>query len=389
MKKIAVICSDGAKMFHPLQGAVSTVAINLNQRLADRYEIRTFFGGEMGGVRNDTYHQISVNNSDKLKNLPFFLQEPAVPYLKKVAGFLNEWQPGLVQIHNRPHFILWLKRFLHYTPRFILHEHNHQIRDCFSPAKARKILEAADTIVGVSQFVVDYTVKEPYPEFANKCIAVTNGIDTGQFRPAASLTGKQELRQQLGIPLNKTVILYSGAIRPRKGVHTLLAAFLELRKTRQDICLVLVGANEVNNKREDYYFETIKKQAAHDSSHIVLTGFVDTFQMPQLYQTADIFCAVPDWDEPLGLVFLEAQASGLPVVSCRKGGIPEVVKDKESGFILSSPVPNEGLVSVLNRLIDDQTLRNTMGQQARMYVMSNWTWNTAVEKMETVYTSLA
>ncbi|MFA5929135.1 MAG: glycosyltransferase family 4 protein [Candidatus Margulisiibacteriota bacterium] len=387
MKKIAVVCSDQTELFTPRQGAVSSVVINLNSQLSALYDIRTYCGGPIGRWAQD-YYQLKVSKTEKLKDFVRTLREPGYPYLKKVAEELNAWRPDIVHIHNRPHHLLWLKKLLTIKPKFIIHEHNDQVRDCFRPAKAREILRAADRFVGVSRFIVDYTVKEKYPEFTAKCKAVINGVDTELFTPLADDLAKAVLRKKLGLPQFKTVILFTGAMRERKGVHHLLAAFIKLAKERPNICLVLAGDNETDNKREDHYLEALKRSAKVLPEQIFFTGYVAQESMPELYQTADIYCAVPEWQEPLGLVFLESQSAGLPVVASRTGGVPETMIDGRTGFLVDLPIKTDALVEKLQIMVDNPLLRELFGEQARKHMLHNFTWECSAKQMMAVYEGL-
>jgi glycosyltransferase involved in cell wall biosynthesis len=88
--------------------------------------------------------------------------------------------------------------------------------------------------------------------------------------------------------------------------------------------------------------------------------------MSQFYSAGDIF-AFPGFRETLGMVFLEAQSCGLPVVACANGGIPEVVQDGKTGILV--PMNTLGpFVGAMDRLLKDEELRRNMGKSARVYV---------------------
>ena len=88
--------------------------------------------------------------------------------------------------------------------------------------------------------------------------------------------------------------------------------------------------------------------------------------MSRFYSAADIF-AFPGFRETLGMVFLEAQSCGLPVVACANGGIPEVVQDGKTGIL--APMNTMGpFVEAMDRLLKDEELRRNMGKSARVYV---------------------
>ena len=377
-QKIAMVLSETSSVFTPEQGAVSTVVCQLADQLRVTWDCRVFMGGQVASPA-DPWMYYSVRTSWASAPLARFF-EPSAPYLKALAQNLNEWKPDIVHIHNRPQYIVWLKKYLSYHPRFILHEHNLQCADWIPEKKARQYLELADALVGVSQFTVDTIVKK-FPFMKNKAYAVTNAVNAESFIPVATAAEKAAARTRFSLPSDKQVILYTGAMRACKGVHTLLTAFIELLSRRQDTVLVLAGENAENNRDEDGFYRSLRDQARPFAEHIRFLGFVGYAEMPLLYQSADIYCALPEWEEPLGLVFLEAQACGLPVVATRSGGVPEVVRDGETGFLLSTPVSVSEWLSKMTNLLDNTARRQAMSARARAWVTEAHTWERAGREM--------
>jgi glycosyltransferase involved in cell wall biosynthesis len=103
------------------------------------------------------------------------------------------------------------------------------------------------------------------------------------------------------------------------------------------------------------------------------------------YSRADVFIAPSIWDEPLGLVILEAMACSTPVVVTRKGGIPLAVKEGYNGFFVR-PRNSAEIVEKVNKLLDNESLRLKMGQNARKSVEQKFSWETIGNKFESIYT---
>ena len=377
MKKIAVICSEKARPFDLNEGAVTHVTTAINSQLSKNFDVRTYYGGAPS-TSLANYIQVPVNTEDRKKQWFNTLREPAYPYLAKVADELNLWQPDIIYIHNRPHYILYLKPLIKFQAYWVLHEHNNQLSDTFSWFKSYTILKQCNLLVGVSNYVVSEIVQR-FKMFKAKGLVVRNGVDIQAFCPVSSEQEKRKLREFYKLPLDKTIVLYTGAIRPRKGVLHVIKAILELYKERQDICLVIAGGKVVSSRRDEWYYRKVINLVRDNAEAVRFLDYLTIAQMPDLYKTADIYCAMPEWEEPLGLVFLEAQASGLPVITMRRGGVPEVVIDQETGFIVDNPSDRVYVIEYLNQLVSNLNKRMEMGKMSRRHVEITSSWESTIK----------
>ena len=136
---------------------------------------------------------------------------------------------------------------------------------------------------------------------------------------------------------DEPTVLFAGKLREAKGVHILLAAMERVWQTLPLTVLVLVGGTEYGRgrtMRETPFLQELRRQIARARGRVVLTGFIPPVEMPDAYLLGDVFVGPSQIEEGLGLVFLEAAAAGLPVIATRMGGIPEVVRDGETGLLL-------------------------------------------------------
>lgn len=166
---------------------------------------------------------------------------------------------------------------------------------------------------------------------------------------------RPEPRQEPG---KRKVILMSGRVDDsRKGVDVLLAAAYCLSKTRDDFEVWVTHSEPIAR------FPWLRS-----------TGFIPHSQVPELYRQADI-CVVPSlWDEPFGLVAVEAMAAGLPVCASRCGGLAGIVRHGETGYLFASGDSAE-LALYLDRLLNDPELRRTMGEAGRRRAEMEYDWN--------------
>jgi len=176
-----------------------------------------------------------------------------------------------------------------------------------------------------------------------KCFVLKFGTDLSMFKPA-----KSELKKELGIE-GKKMIFFAGRYAKEKGINVLIDAFREIRKDNKDVYLVTAGQGR------------IKKMHG-----LIDMGFVPYSQLPKIYNACDIFClpSIPHklWEEQFGRVLIEAMACGKPVVSTSGSAITEVVSNKEG--VIVEPDSREQLIKALNKLIENDGLREKLGKNA-------------------------
>ena len=200
----------------------------------------------------------------------------------------------------------------------ILHMHYEvrQSRAAFHPTifkSIKKILTVSDYIKGkASSF---------FP--ADRIETVHNGIDLKNFTKKAESSVS---RQQLGFTDDDFVMVYSGRINQEKGVSELIDAML-LLKDKPNIKLMIIGGSFFGNTdHEDDFIRSLKEKAKSSKDRITFTGFIPYHQVSYYLQLADVAVLPSMWDEPFGLTIVEAMVAGLPLITTKSGGIPEICK---------------------------------------------------------------
>jgi glycosyltransferase involved in cell wall biosynthesis len=179
-----------------------------------------------------------------------------------------------------------------------------------------------------------------------KLQVVRCGVDPLAFAPPE--------RRRIGGPLH---VLSVGRLVPGKGHAVLLDALAHLREDGFDIRTTLVGDGPER--------ESLERLAAELRLDLRLAGAVGQDELPAYYADADVFC-LPTFAEGLGVVLLEAMASGLPVVSTLVMGVPEAVEDGETGLLVS-PGRADLLAEAIGRLAVAPELRERMGRAGRRW----------------------
>lgn len=180
------------------------------------------------------------------------------------------------------------------------------------------------------------------------------GVDAHRFHPDAQV--KDEVRRELNIGLEQTVILFLGRLNRDKGMLDLAAAFTEISRHESDTVLLLVGTEE------DVPFTRIQEICGAGRGQLRRVSFTPK---PERYMAAaDIFC-LPSYREGFGQVIIEAGASGVPAVASRIYGITDALEDGKTGLLFPAG-DVAALTQALLKLIVDRNLRQQMGEAARV-----------------------
>lgn len=207
-----------------------------------------------------------------------------------------------------------------------------------------------------------------------KIRVIYKGVDTNRFRPAkTSLKSRSLVR-----------ILYVGQLTKSKGIDDLLQAFMLLTKKIPKVELVLAGEGTLTGK-----IDKLSKKYP-----IKNLGFVDYMNLPYIYRQADIFCSpskdlkyfnIKVWEELFSYTLMEAQASGLPIVASKCGGIPEEIG--RANFLVDQG-DVEGLYRALVRLVEDKDLRIRTGLLNRKRALKYFSLGKQAKKTEEAILSI-
>ncbi|HKR98427.1 MAG TPA: glycosyltransferase, partial [Candidatus Dormibacteraeota bacterium] len=213
------------------------------------------------------------------------------------------------------------------------------------------------------------------------CIA-NPGVDLRLFQPRSSAA----LRRRLGLQ-GKRIVLFAGRLEPLKGADTLLDAVVTLfaDPSFADVRVLVAGDNSGDGSIEGGGERSRLEQrvkTAHIAQRVRFLGAVPHRELADLYALADL-CVVPSRTESFGLVALEAQALGTPVVASAVGGLTEIVEDGVTGILVEGRDPHDFAVAIA-RVLRDRELRERMGAEARSRA-TYFTWTRAVERLSAIY----
>ncbi|WP_328736717.1 glycosyltransferase family 4 protein [Streptomyces bobili] len=266
--------------------------------------------------------------------------------------------------------------------RLVATTHGHEAGWAQLPA-ARQLLgrigEATDTITYLGEYTRSRIATALSPEAAARMVQLPPGVDEKTFHPGS---GGDEVRARLGLTDRPVVVCVSRLV-PRKGQDTLIRAMPRILAAEPEAVLLVVGGGP---------YEKDLRRLAHErgvAASVRFTGSVPWSELPAHYGAGDVF-AMPCRTrrggldvEGLGIVYLEASATGLPVVAGDSGGAPDAVLDGETGWVVRGTSP-EDTADRVTALLADPELRRRMGERGRRWVEERWRWDLLAESLKTL-----
>ncbi|HXC76510.1 MAG TPA: glycogen synthase [Candidatus Acidoferrum sp.] len=245
--------------------------------------------------------------------------------------------------------------------------------------------EGADAVIAVSRGVREDVLK-CYPAInPDRVHVIHNGIDAEIYRPQPS----PKTLAGFGIDPSRPFVLFNGRITRQKGLPLLLAAALKLDPQYQ----VVIVASSPDTPDIAAEVATLAGRVSAERGNLVwIDHFISREELIHLHSHATVF-ACPSIYEPFGLVILEAMACETAVVASRVGGIPEIVVEGETGYLVDfNPADLDGFTSGLAeriaKVLTDRTLAATMGKAGRERVLQHFGWESIASQTVKIYDSL-
>ncbi|WP_221355619.1 glycosyltransferase family 4 protein [Streptomyces beigongshangae] len=263
--------------------------------------------------------------------------------------------------------------------RLVATTHGHEAGWAQLPA-ARQLLRriggSTDTITYLGEYTRSRIAAALTPEAAGRMVQLPPGVDEKTFHPGS---GGDAVRARLGLTDRPVVVCVSRLV-PRKGQDTLIRAMPAVLAAEPEAVLLIVGGGP--------YGKDLRR-LAHETGvagSVRFTGAVPWSELPAHYGAGDVF-AMPCRTrrggldvEGLGIVYLEASATGLPVVAGDSGGAPDAVLDGETGWVVRGGSPAD-TADRLVTLLGDAGLRRRMGERGREWVEERWRWDLLAERL--------
>lgn len=231
----------------------------------------------------------------------------------------------------------------------------------------REVIRYSDLVLASSRCIAELCAdRYDYP--LDDIHVIHSGVDTRAFAPAESAADEHFPK-----------LLFVGNFTGSKGFDLLIDVVLRLRTDYPRIRLRMIGKGDEQRTRAE---RRITAQGAQ--SNFDIKGYVAHADLPREYAWCDIFAAPSRYEPGAANVYLEAMASGKPVIACNSGGAPEAVQHEHTG-ILITPGSSEQLENAIRVLARDGGLRARLGRAGRAWVEANVAMDKYVDKVETQY----
>jgi glycosyltransferase involved in cell wall biosynthesis len=267
--------------------------------------------------------------------------------------------------------------------RVIVHSpHGHNLYGYFSPFFTRCIVKIERFLSRFTDRIIALTrlEKKDYLEHSigtdPTIDVIYAGLDLEEYQ--ADFSMKDTLKKSLGVPGNESVVGMIGRLEEVKGPGFFVDAALRILRLRQDVTFVLIGEGSLK--------QTLAGRVAAEGfkDRVIFAGWRD--DIGPLLTMLDIM-VLPSLNEAVGLVLIEAQSQGIPVVASDVGGIPETIKANETGILVPAAHPDKLAQAVLF-LLDHPDKRSAMGAAAREWVGARFSAGAMVENISKLYEGL-
>jgi phosphatidylinositol alpha-1,6-mannosyltransferase len=261
--------------------------------------------------------------------------------------------------------------------RFVASTHGHEVGWAALPG-SRQLLRRIGSEVDTVTYLGEYTRSRLAPALGPhpRLVQLPPGVDTEAFSPTVDGAWVRS-RYRLG---DRPTVVCVSRLVPRKGQDTLIRALPLIRRRVPGAALLVVGGGPDAGR-----LRRLADRAGLGAG-VLFTGQVPWADLPAHFAAGDVF-AMPCRTrragldvEGLGLVYLEASASGLPVVAGRSGGAPDAVQEGETGYV----VDGRAVPAVADRiaaLLADRDAARAMGEKGRAWVEREWRWDVLAARL--------
>ncbi len=370
--------------FYPDGGGAEFYLYKIVEGLSKEHEVTVLCTGNSKTEFNDNIKIFSLRHDFKISTSPVSLTAvtDVASHIKK-ANFdvcnINYYLPYfpdvaaiVSKIYNLPSVMTWHNDVVG----------NGMLRplaSIYNNTLNKITLNVVDKIITPSPYC--YNESPFLKDFRDKMVWIPPGVDLEKYERTPTLS----IREKYGIKDYQQIILFVGVMNKstaHKGVNILLKAFQKIYNKYKDAILLMVGKGDMVS----YYKKCCKSLGIND--RVIFTGFVDETVLINIYRASEVL-VLPSTtvQEGFGMVLIEANACGKPVIGSRIGGIKYVIKEGVTG-LLATPKDPDSLADAISYLLENPSKANKMGKKGRKMVENHYGWHKVVEKTFDVFSTL-
>jgi glycosyltransferase involved in cell wall biosynthesis len=290
---------------------------------------------------------------------------------------LYSYRPGLIHVHAPHIYRVLLPALKASRLKTVVHVHLEETQVALRWA----FKTPPQVIITCARFLMEH-VRNALPEHLQKnpsVVAVPNAVDNERFHPGDKMLAKQ----QVGAPVNHPLILLVANLAPHKGHETGIRAVAILKEKGVAAQLWFAGTDRSGGLE---YQERLKFLSSELEIADRVRFLGERNDVPELLRAADSLI-LPSTAEGLPLSILEAQASKVPVLAAPTAGIPEIITDGQSGFLVHAD-DAAGYAHYLNLLLRNPGISSQIADCAYTQVLRDHSWQTYIERIFDAYNSL-
>jgi teichuronic acid biosynthesis glycosyltransferase TuaC len=205
---------------------------------------------------------------------------------------------------------------------------------------------------------------------------VPNGVDIKYFSNKVSADGLVELKNKLNKKEGDVFLITTSRLVKKNAVEDIISS---LQFLPSNIKLLVLGDGELKNKLNDQ----VNKMKLNDRVNFL--GYIDRKELPKYLQISDIFIR-PSITEGFGISFIEAMASGLPVIATKVGGIVDFIIDKKTGVFCEVNNPKD-IADKVQMILNDNRLKDELIINSKKLVSEKYNWNNISENMRKIFSN--
>lgn len=299
-----------------------------------------------------------------------------LPYLETTIKAVDKFKPDIIHVQHVS-FLVWVADYVKaiYGIPFVVSIHGPDLDTAIIDKRIRQLTKRS--LIRASKiFPNSFDTKNRFyaifgESFRRKTRTIFPGVDI-ELYPLVKNTKLIDRKYHLA---GKKLVIFVGRLYKEKGIEYLIRAAKDVKSE-----VYILGGGDYKKELVKLVYE-LKLKNVHFMGYF---GKEYIKELRQFYMRADVVVVPSTVKEAFGLVILEAMAAQTPVVASKIGGIPNIVKDGKTGFLVKPRAPKE-IAEKVNKILENDKLRLAMSERSRKLIEEKFTWQKAASVIHSSY----